>query len=784
MNAFSENPEGSSHLPDSRYTNAMKKRMSSLRRTIEYDPSAIENDNTVDDGSALANWKNTNRQMYYSNTLYQKLCTLCNKTERYLVAHYSKQHPQYEVVVSRLSPVMADAIRDQSEQFQMIHSKITGICYFCEEVKTMIKNGWDRHILTHTGEPQYICNRCNATFKKKVSHNGCGGQLVSIYAINSADALVGHICKECNYLQISRNRLIDHLKKEHEFDEADVGQHYDKVVLIPDVSHVRTMIKFGYVEAATRFTCTICEVATENAEEFVTHFKENHSQVDEYTCYCTEKVKPKDSSLCGERATQHVQLHGADLFQCILCENKYKSVFFTEEDMLEHLSTKHTDDELKFHHLHRDTQAQDILAEISVKKFSCNKCHVELNSIGGVLDHFGEVHQDQAINVNVLVSKKSSRLATRTIEIESTFSCNQTEFGIRQAFLCTKCDFETVSNEKLLKHHNDKHRLDMPNFGMGGLSLVRIDSDDKFDRSLVYSCYWCNDHTLKFISGNVEAIHKHWIECHIEPTFNPFNFCVEPLAKCNYCDMISTYKGLIEHTENAHRNAFACFVDVNNHEKCLLCDFTGQTLKLPEHFESEHYSHSDVNMLNPCQLMPDVISKLMNIDVHQKFRCFYCEDDYETLTAYEEHHALKHQQLEPKFTKIFDNACKELRPTCCQNAMHPQEFMDHLNRHAFQFSCSNCETSFSSLEEAAKHDNNNHQQHNSLDERWAALERTLRKLFVRTKVFFGHGLVLYKQNLFGSWFDDTKNFEHFLQNKKAHHYKQFNEQAETTSNDS
>lgn len=39
---------------------------------------------------------NTNRDTYASNTLYQTLCLYCNTSQKFLVSHYMKQHPEYE----------------------------------------------------------------------------------------------------------------------------------------------------------------------------------------------------------------------------------------------------------------------------------------------------------------------------------------------------------------------------------------------------------------------------------------------------------------------------------------------------------------------------------------------------------------------------------------------------------------------------------------------------------------------------------------------------------------
>lgn len=721
-------------------------------------------------------WKNTNRQMYASNALYQSLCVLCDKNERFLVCHYVKHHADNEVVIARLSPVMADAIHLQNEPFEMRQTRITGLCYFCEESKTLTKYHWSTHILTHTGEPMYICKTCNVLMKFKCEHSGCDGVILPIYALNSPNdtALTGYMCKECNYLQINRQRLIDHLTKQHDFNESHVNRYYEKVWLLPDMSPVKTIMRFDYIEPDIRFKCTICAVDFDNVDEFKAHFIEKHSKINEYTCICKERLKFNSRSTSIEGILHHLNLHSSELYQCILCENKYKSVFLTEDDILEHLSMNHPDENLKYHHLQRGSESCRTLTEVSIEKFICSTCKLELYNIDDVVDHCNLAHEDRNVDIKPLISEKNTQITAAVSQIQTNFSCDQNRCVLRSCFLCTQCNFQCLSKDKLLMHHNDEHQRNMLNVKMGGLGLVRNSDDEKFDRSLIYSCYWCyqTDDDDKYIGGNVEAIHKHWQTSHTKPTFNPFKFYVEPLGKCYYCDSISTYRGLTKHTATEHVGEPVCFVDANNHTKCLICDFTDTQSELLKHFESAHSVILDVLLFNPCEMKQELIEKLLDIDVYKKHQCVYCENDYDTFAEYERHHAMKHRRLEPKSIEILDSNCIEFFMNCCQSHVHPQEFLNHLNKHNFQFTCKMCKLKTDNLNEAVEHDKDKHNKENSLDERWIMLDRTLHKIFYRTKVLFGNGLVLYKQNLTGSTFDDLDIFKRFMETKKRRHFEQ------------
>lgn len=72
-----------------------KNRSLDLRKSITRDKAInVEVNNDI---SIQANREpNTNLDIYTSNTLYQTLCLYCNTTQKFLVPHYMKQHPEYE----------------------------------------------------------------------------------------------------------------------------------------------------------------------------------------------------------------------------------------------------------------------------------------------------------------------------------------------------------------------------------------------------------------------------------------------------------------------------------------------------------------------------------------------------------------------------------------------------------------------------------------------------------------------------------------------------------------
>lgn len=111
----------------------MKKRHSNARQTISSRADLAKKKNV------RVPKLNTNPQMHVKNEYYRALCVLCDKHDKFMAHHYMTQHPDDEVFVSRPSPKMATCLRQQIGTFEYVNRKISGLCLFCEEDKTMSK---------------------------------------------------------------------------------------------------------------------------------------------------------------------------------------------------------------------------------------------------------------------------------------------------------------------------------------------------------------------------------------------------------------------------------------------------------------------------------------------------------------------------------------------------------------------------------------------------------------------------------------------------------------------
>lgn len=186
----------------------------------------------VEDETSLC--PNTDLNVHYGN---QSTCLLCGVADPSLAYHYSTCHPNAEVYVSRPSPQMAIKLRQQVAEFTASKDgKIVGLCYFCGDSKILNKLSWRQHILKHTGEKIFSCNRCakEVNYKKQHDDGKCSGKLYDICEYNSLDgSYVGFICSECNYVQIRFDRMIKHLGNQHGHDVLYEDQHYQRCTLLP-----------------------------------------------------------------------------------------------------------------------------------------------------------------------------------------------------------------------------------------------------------------------------------------------------------------------------------------------------------------------------------------------------------------------------------------------------------------------------------------------------------------------------------------------------------------------
>lgn len=202
--------------------------------------------------TALPKLRNDDPNIHMGNPEYRYNCVICNKSGlSRLERHYIRSHPEYELMTSRLSPdfVLKTAAPPEpasvSDAFRM-----TAMCYFCEDRKDYDWNYWPRHILSHTGEFNYLCTNCNETeLQKPCNKKNCKNKIViRLFKYGFSDGyLSAYICKKCHYVQVNEENLAKHVTQQHAIKQ-NVSTNYAKFHLLTflppirqiDVSGVKT----------------------------------------------------------------------------------------------------------------------------------------------------------------------------------------------------------------------------------------------------------------------------------------------------------------------------------------------------------------------------------------------------------------------------------------------------------------------------------------------------------------------------------------------------------------
>ncbi|XP_031626054.1 uncharacterized protein LOC116342536 [Contarinia nasturtii] len=449
-NGMNSTPQASVH------EKAMKKRHSSARKTIESRSELEKCNKTASNTQArmsigsldkLQNQqkenkskqlKNTDPKIYAKNSLHGKFCQLCNKNERYLVNHYMNQHPDSEVMISRPSPTMAKRLLSQKDTFSIDGMKILGFCFFCEEWKNMTRCKWAEHILTHTGEKLFRCSVCYFESKRKLEHKNCKSEPVNIYESNTSDsALMGFICKKCNYLQVKRERMVKHMVKQHKYPEVNEGVEYEKIMLIPDLKAVDSALQWSfhdYIAPAQIFKCAICFKKLQNAEAFEDHFDREHYQsFTHYKCVCGEMIFIEGLTLTGGFICAHLKMHSAkiDMYQCMMCDKEGE--FDNKTDIEDHLLNDHADCQFKYRHFHRDPDTKETsITEMTTTKIVCEICSEDFKDarFAVAIDHFERNHPEEGINLYGSSTKKITQMAKK-ITTNRTSYCGAEYFTVR-----------------------------------------------------------------------------------------------------------------------------------------------------------------------------------------------------------------------------------------------------------------------------------------------------------------------------------------------------------------
>lgn len=256
-------------------------------------------------------------------------------------------------------------------------------------------------------------------------------------------------------------------------------------------------------------------------------------------------------------------------------------------------------------------------------------------------------------------------------------------------------------------------------------------------------------------SDNIENIYSHWLKSHAQ---QPFQFYACEYALCNYCVFVGTFIELKNHHQIEHPNKPIVLV---NRSRCALCLSDGENLK--QHFQKEHKNIQDLNVFGPICVSKETLKKLLTIDIYKKRECLQCFAVFDTPEAMRIHHETIHAGSDLNFGELTNKRNRHLICNYCKTKIRCSHYLRHIETHLYEFKCLEMECDFRAhrLSELIFHDQKNHEK-STVYYNCGQYHDDLTEDFLKTKFVFGNGLVLNKQSLIGTKYDDFDAFKQFL----------------------
>lgn len=653
-----------------------------------------------------------------------------------LVQHYVDEHPESEVFISRLPPIMAQALRKQTRILQL------NICFFCEKDPKSIDD-WRAHIRSHTGETEFYCFECHSSFNIKEDHGNCS--VDNVKSIFDAPDLIAFMCKICNFIQINKHRISKHLEQEHGYIGSAITENIDQIVLkysddglsqtiteqVVEVSNESKLPTIKFIEESSRFKCGVqnCTslVTFGNEKRMFHHLRNDHDVNDSFQCaHCN------GSTVLVKNALSHLQLHDDQLYQCITCTR----ICSTEFLMILHILRDHPSNDFRFQHVYR---SENDKIENILFSFKCNACGYHLRQAADLLKHFREVHGSMLIDFTVLRAPNANRLL------------------LQQRLVCMLCNTIFATKSEIIAHHHQAHVGTELKLKISKIMQVEAEKfpqsqeftrqNLRYDRYIVFYCSHCMG-VDKCTYTDLHAVHQHWIAKHKKLSIE-FRFEIAELMACFTCKTISTFQGL----KNHEHSEFAVY-DLLNRYKCGICKFIGN--ELVNHFQMEHELLANVS--NPFQIKGDVLEELLKVRFEKQLQCHHCNKVCATEIDMKKHHSDKHSGKDFLYEDFNGMPAPRLISGCCKMELAMNGLFEHFENHS-RIDCTKCASMSLNLFKLAKHDVN---EHSVEKDPLLHLQCLIRMFYYQTNVIFGNGLIIAKYNLIGTKFDDCRQLDDFI----------------------
>ncbi|XP_055302404.1 uncharacterized protein LOC129568481 [Sitodiplosis mosellana] len=292
-------------------------------------------------------------------------------------------------------------------------------------------------------------------------------------------------------------------------------------------------------------------------------------------------------------------------------------------------------------------------------------------------------------------------------------------------------------------------------------------NSEQITETIKYRCAHCHDVNHWIESFNApKDVYSHWLSYHTEPA-KPFQYFVIEYAACYHCNgkTIATYHELIKHHKECHRAEPFVIVNQNDYKKCALCPYYGSGIIA--HFHTMHRVVLKTLSLRklrsfytPHQLGGTVLEKHLESKVHKKQKCGNCNIVYETERDLRDHHSKCHKTTKMTVKEFYDNH-SHLVCGVCHLKVDRNLYLGHIENHVFNFKCHRCDFTTIDMIELVKHDNT-HGLIDSFEYRCIQFKNRLKRDYLKTLVVFGNGLMLTKRNMLNTKYDDSKQFDSFI----------------------
>lgn len=383
--------------------------------TDEYEPKSkkqkLTTDNTVLPAVLAADshrLKNIYPEVYAANSGYASTCALCSKKDKRMVDHYRTYHPEFEVLISRLSPNMLEIGLAGETVARTGSGGFKSICLLCEKSHTYSKIRWVEHYCECMGHDFYTCATCNQTFTDSKKHglNCCQTNVKQLFKLTMAptqSTLYAFACRKCNYVQLRHDSLEKHLKSEH---DILVEGEIEANILVVILFKTNTIKEEDDAPRPrkSRNKCTLCNVKAWN---LVQHFNECHplSNCSDSNC----------ATLLLNKTLPNVYLEAATKKTYGFCVFCHKYIPGNKETWLHHL-LRHTKENL----------------------FRCKNCSVTFKS-----ERF---------------HLKTSKDGCQRSQIKITVNVSGTENGF-YGHICLICNLVQFSKKRIERHLRKNHGI-------------------------------------------------------------------------------------------------------------------------------------------------------------------------------------------------------------------------------------------------------------------------------------------------------------------------------------